>query len=172
MSQRNEFLRVFLKSETDLKAYIFSVIRDRQSGEDIFQDVAMILWEKFDQFDRSRSFDAWARGIARNRILKHWEQNRQSHPTLTPEALNAVSDSYARHQFDTGREQDALRECIQKLPEKSRRLIALRYENSLKLQDLASQVGLTLDAAHKSLSRIRLGLQRCIEQRMSRSEAI
>jgi len=55
---------------------------------------------------------------------------------------------------------------ISKLPPRSQSLLALRYERSLKLGEIAREVGSTLDAVHKLLSRIRENLQECLQRRL------
>lgn len=171
MMQHDEFLKLFLKCESTLRAFVLSMIRDREKSEDVFQDVALLLWENFERYDRSRPFGAWARGVAANRILKHWESVRRTQRSLSPEALQAVATAYDSQENEISLEQDALRDCLKTLPEKSRSLLVLRYEHSLKLEQIAARIGASFETASKTLSRIRIGLQRCIEQRLSRSEA-
>ena len=57
-----------------------------------------------------------------------------------------------------------LRDCVSKLPPRSQSLLALRYERSLKLGEIAREVGSTLDAVHKLLTRIRENLQECLQR--------
>ena len=45
--------------------------------------------------------------------------------------------------------------------------VALRYEQALSLGQIAQQIGSTLDAVHKALSRLRARLQECVEQRLA-----
>ena len=42
----------------------------------------------------------------------------------------------------------------------------MRYEESLKLKDIAERVAGTLDAVHKALSRIRDGLRGCMDREL------
>ena len=58
----SDFLHFFSKAETDLRAFIGSVIRDPHAREDIFQEVSRTLWEKFDDYDLSRSFRGMGEG--------------------------------------------------------------------------------------------------------------
>ena len=65
-----DFLHFFRRAETDLRAFIGSVIRDPHAREDIFQEVSRTLWERFDDYDLERPFGAWARGIASRKMLE------------------------------------------------------------------------------------------------------
>ena len=43
------FLGLFLKHQDDMRAVIGSFIRDRSAAEDVFQEMALTLWKKFDE---------------------------------------------------------------------------------------------------------------------------
>jgi RNA polymerase sigma-70 factor (ECF subfamily) len=167
MDGQATFLPLFLKHQAELKALIGSLVRDRHAREDVFQEVALTLWEKFADYDPRRPFGAWARGVAAKKILQRWERDGRFPLPFAPEALQAVLDAYERTEAAAPARNDALERCLEDLPEKSRRLLVLRYEHSLGLAEIAGQVGSTLDAVHKALSRIRTRLQVCVEQRMT-----
>src|SRR5947209_8679153 len=44
MDDRGEFLTLFLRHQTDLRAFIGSLLRDRHARDDVFQEVALALW--------------------------------------------------------------------------------------------------------------------------------
>src|SRR5689334_3996659 len=126
MSPREEFLRLFLKNQPGIFAFILTLVRDRAVAEDILQDVALILWERFDGFDRSRSFGNWARGVASKKVLQHWQSDKRL-KRLSEQTVAAVAASYDRDESSIGPEHEALHLCLENLPDKSRRLLALRY---------------------------------------------
>jgi RNA polymerase sigma-70 factor (ECF subfamily) len=166
MDPHEEFLRLLLRHQSDVKAFIGSLIQDRHLRDDVFQEVALVLWQEFARYDRSRSFGAWARGIAVKKVLQRWEKSRRLPVPFSPEAIRAILDAYERTETEAPARTEALHECLERLPEKSRRLLALRYDQALKLGQIAQRVGATVDAVHKALSRIRTRLQKCIERRL------
>lgn len=170
MNKQKEFLTLLLKTQGDVKAFIGSMIRDRQAREDLFQEVALVLWQKFDQYDPERPFGAWARGIAANKMMQYGEKARKGSVVFSPEAVRAILEAYDQIEEDASFEQEALRGCVERLHGDSRRLIDLRYGQSMKLGEIAHQEGGTLDAVHKSLSRIRGALQKCVEHKVRMSQ--
>jgi RNA polymerase sigma-70 factor (ECF subfamily) len=167
MDRRGDFLTLFLRHQTALRAFIGSLLRDRHARDDVFQEVALILWNEFERFDASRSFGAWARGIAANKVQQRWRQQARMPAPFPPEAVQALLEAYDRTETDETPHAEALRRCLEQLPEKSRQLLALRYEESLKLGEIARRVRASLDAVHKALSRLRERLQRCVERRLA-----
>lgn len=161
------FLEQFLKHQDDLRAFLCSIVRDRHACDDLFQEVALTLWRKFDEYDPSRSFGAWARGIAYRKVLQGFEKARKLPVPLSPEALQAVLDAYDKSETEHTAARSALIACLKNLPEKSRRLVVLRYEQSLQLAEIAELLHSTADAVHKALSRIRAALRTCVEERLA-----
>ena len=161
-----EFLRLFLEHQADLRAFVGSMLRSQAARDDVVQETALILWREFARYDRSRSFGAWARGIAGNKVLQRLTQESRSGLSLPPEALPAILAAYERTDEPQNPRRVALQNCLRDLPEKSRSLLALRYEEGLSLVQTAERVQSTMDAVHKALSRIRTKLQACIERRL------
>ncbi|HLY09669.1 MAG TPA: sigma-70 family RNA polymerase sigma factor [Planctomycetota bacterium] len=165
MGLHEDFLKVFLRHQDGIRAFLSSVVRDRAAAEDVFQEVSLSLWESFESYDSARPFGAWARGVALKKVLQGREKARRIPLAFSPPTIQAVLDAYDRTEA-AAPDTEGLRDCISKLPPRSQSLLALRYERSLKLGEIAKEVGSTLDAVHKLLSRIRENLQECLQRRL------
>jgi RNA polymerase sigma-70 factor (ECF subfamily) len=172
MDTHAEFMMLFLRHQAELKAFIGSLVRDRHARDDLFQEVALILWEKFSAYDPGRSFGAWARGIAAKKVMQSWEKAGRLPLPFAPAAIQALLDAFERTEASTSAQGVALERCMEDLPEKSRQLLALRYEQALSLGQIAERVGSTLAAVDKALARLRARLQECVEQRLAAGEAL
>lgn len=166
VTAQNEFLSLFLKHEGDLRAFIGSLVRDRDAREDVLQEVALTVWEKLDGYDRDRSFGAWARGIAANKIMKRRDKLARSPVLFSPETVQAVLDACERAETRPSPRSDELEFCIDRLPKNSRRLLALRYDESLEVKQIAERLQRSVAAVHKALLRIRQQLRECVEARL------
>lgn len=175
MDPHEEFLTLFMQHQPDLRAFIGSVVRDRSARDDVMQETALVLWREFERYDRARPFGGWARGIAAKMLLQRLDRGvdratRQA-ASLPLEALPSILAAYERIedgglQGPADARREALDLCLTHLPDKSRTLLALRYEQGLSLAQVAERVHSTLDAVHKALSRIRIKLQECIERQV------
>lgn len=163
------FLPLFLKHQNDLQAVIRSFVRDRAAADDVFQETALVLWKKFETYDPSRPFGAWARGVAVRKVLQRFDRNRREPVSLSPETIEAViaAEPDGCDEVCAPDQRDALRHCMRLLPEKSGRLVKMRYEQGLSLQAMADAIASTLDAVNKALSRIRVELKKCIDRRLA-----
>ena len=156
MDRNENFLRLFLANEAELRAFICSLIRDAHVCDDVFQEVALICWRSFGRYDKQRPFGAWAKGIAANKVMQLWSRSSRQPVAFSPETVEAILAAFNRTAEDASPRLDALRECIKGLPEKSRRLLSYRYEHSFKPDKIAGLVKGTREAVYKSLVK-RLG---------------
>lgn len=169
MSETPEFLQLFLTHQSDLRAFIGALVRDSQAREDIFQNVSLTLWENFERYDRDRSFGAWARGIAAKKVMHEHRRNARFPLLLPPEAIQSVADAYDRTERAASPRQAALSECLNRLPAKTREILALRYDGELSGETIALRTGSSVAAVHQTLSRARVALSDCIRLRLNAS---
>ncbi|MCX7818294.1 MAG: sigma-70 family RNA polymerase sigma factor [Kiritimatiellae bacterium] len=168
--RHERFLAQFLRHQDEIAAVVGSMVRDPHLREDIVQEVAMVLWRKFDEYDPSRPFGAWARGIAVRKVLQAWARQQRLPSAMAPETMEAILAGFDQTESEAenwAEREAALEHCIGKLPQRSQRLLDLRYREGLSLQAIAERLSSTLDAVNKALSRLRRALRECVEQRLA-----
>jgi RNA polymerase sigma-70 factor (ECF subfamily) len=133
MADRDTIFRLLMQHEGEIRAFVGSMLRDRGLCDDVFQEVAVTLWEQADRYDESRPFGPWARGIAANKVLERRRGDQRFPLAFSPETIEAVAQGFARTESDARRELDALAECFKRLSENARRLLSLRYEGDLSV---------------------------------------
>ena len=167
MADRDTIFRLLMQHEGEIRAFIGSMLRDKALCDDVFQEVALALWEQADRYDASRPFGPWARGIAARKVLERRRRDRRFPLAFSPETIEAVAQGFARTESGARREVDALAECFKRLPESARSLLALRYEGDLSAGEIARRTGRTLAAIYQALSRARAALDECIRRRLA-----
>lgn len=70
MADRDTIFRLLMQHEGEFRAFVRSMLRDRGLCHDVFQEVALTLWEQASRYDASRPFGPWARGIAANKVIE------------------------------------------------------------------------------------------------------
>lgn len=164
----DQFLPYFLPVQADLRAFIGAAVRDVVTREDVFQEVAMILWKKFDLYDPARPFGAWARGIDIRKILEDRRLRGKLPESCTAETLEALSAGFAADEAEApwADREKALHHCLEQLPERSGRFIRERYHQNHSIETMAADAGLSLDALYQTLSRLRRQLRDCVQRRL------
>jgi RNA polymerase sigma-70 factor (ECF subfamily) len=170
-ARQERFLALFLPEQGSVRAFIRSIVWDRTHCEDLFQEVALVLWRELDRYDASRPFGAWARGVAAKTVLKSLRQAKRAPLALSSEAMQALEVAFnhiavEETQRPASRHEDALRHCVERLPARSQTLVRLRYQEALKVDEIAARVAGSPEAIQKALSRLREKLQKCVERRL------
>src|SRR6478672_11877352 len=124
---QQRFLSLFLRSEREIFRYVAALIPNVADAEDIVQQTAIALWEKFDAYDPAQPFTPWACRFALNKA-KQWIERRQRWQALLEGGL---AEELARRREELRPELDVqlkhLEGCLGKLPEDERALVEGYY---------------------------------------------
>lgn len=167
-SAHDQFLALFLTVQGDLRAFIGAVVRNPSAEEDVFQEIALTLWKNFGKYDSTRSFGAWARGVAAMKIKEDRRLRARAPQAYPDEVIEAVARGFDSDEADGAwaEREHALRQCLEKLPENARKLITERYGQDNSIDSIAAGFCLSADAVYQALSRVRKQLRECIHKRL------
>lgn len=137
--RKTEFARYLVENQARLYGYIHSLVPDLNHADDLYQQTALILWSKFDEFDRGRSF-SWACGVARlvaaNFVRGLARQRRffgHDLNLLLVEAHEEIADD------ELADRREALSRCVEKLPPADRALLTECYSDPAGVPVAASR---------------------------------
>jgi RNA polymerase sigma-70 factor (ECF subfamily) len=166
-----ELARHWVQSQPVISAYLTANVVDMHHAEDLVQEVAQVVAEKFAEYDRRRSFTSWSLGIARNRLLKYYRTRARDRLVLSEAALNKLGEALERVEHEAEDRRAALRACLEKVLGRRRRVLEMRYGENAKVGEIAAQFGMSCDGVSVMLHRVRTMLMGCIERHLARSEA-
>ncbi len=155
------FLEVHLTHQKTLLGYLLATVRDFQLAEDLLQKVTLILWESFKEDGEPISYLAWAFGITRRVVARHYRDSRNREVVLPLEILDRVAPVLERDEEKLSAQSQALSDCLEKLPEDMRDLVRRRYEEGRSLGELANQLRQSIAAVNMKLVRVRRALLEC-----------
>jgi RNA polymerase sigma-70 factor, ECF subfamily len=162
VADQQRFLSLFLRSEKEVFRYVASLVPNIADAEDIVQQTAVALWEKFGAYDPARPFTPWACGFALNKA-RQWTERRQRWQALLSGGL---AEEVAQRREELRPELELrlkhLESCLAKLPDEQRSIVEGYYYYRTEIETLADKSGRTVAATYKSLQRIRRSLQVCI----------
>ncbi len=130
--------------------------------DDVAQEVFLEVYRALPRYDAARPFLPWVRGFARNVIRRLGERAGRDARLRS----DAVSAWLRTRQVEEEREEagpvEALRRCLDRLPEPVRRLVTRRYAEEKSSADIAAELGRSADAVRMSLMRVRDALLACM----------
>jgi RNA polymerase sigma-70 factor, ECF subfamily len=165
------FSELVARYHSQLYAYIFAIVRDREDAGDVFQSVCLVLWRKFDSFEPGSNFFWWARQTAKLVVRGFLRCKRKLSSCVAEELLEALAETGFEDPGDaTETYLAALRRCRDKLDSTDEQLLELRYMEELGSREIADRLKRPQTSVCRSLNRIRNWLLECIEKDLHRQE--
>jgi RNA polymerase sigma-70 factor (ECF subfamily) len=167
----NERLTVlWVKAQPVVWAYIHSVVRDHHDAEDMLQQVAQQSAISFGQYDIDRSFTAWAIGIAKYKVREYCRNKSRDKLQLSEQAVELLADRFEQESEILATFRAALAWCLDRLDDKAREVLGLRYRENLKPAAIAERCQSNPNAMRLRLHRYRTLLGDCVMRRTAQED--
>ena len=162
-----EILRFLMQSRERISAAAWLVVKDAHVAEDIFQNTVLKAVTKDVNFDAEAALFSWAFITARRDSLNWFRKHRRESVGIDEDILTLIHQDWQNdHLNPKGNRFELLRDCMEELPQKSEKILRLRYFEGLSCGEIADSISITLDAVYKRLSRIQNSLRKCVELKM------
>ncbi len=128
------------------------LLRDEADAADATQEIFVTVWRKRDRYDPGREFRPWFYTLAMNVVRGHrrMRKRRRRSEQEVPVPSRHRSDG---DQLERTEEARILEEHLHRLPEESRTLIVLHYQQGLSQHEIARTVGLRRSTVQSRLGR-------------------
>ena len=169
--RHQQFLRAFTTNEPAVRAFVRRLVPSRADADDVLQEVAIVLWEKFEDFCDGGNFKSWACGIARFKVLAWLRDKRRDRLVLDDDVVGLIADEAFRDESNLEQQRIALETCFEKVPQRERDLLTQAYQPAAKIQDVAANSGRSVAGFYQWLHRMRLMLLECIQRERARESS-
>jgi RNA polymerase sigma-70 factor, ECF subfamily len=166
--RHHRFLRLFTAQEPAIRAYVRRLVPARADADDVMQEVAVVLWDKFDTFIESGDFRVWAFGVARYEVLAWVRDKGRDRLVLDEDVVERLADETAADEPRLGRQREALEICVSRLEPPQRQLLMAAYQSDAQIQQVAQHSGRTVAGFYQWLHRMRRLLLECIRRELNR----
>jgi len=154
------------RAEPSIDRFVHSFIRDSVEAEDVLQEVALVIVDRYSSYDSTQPFLGWALGIARRVVWAHLRKKYRDRDLILNDATTHVSGAFEKLDSQVQDMKDALAHCMGKVGGEGRQALLLRYEEGLELKQIAHRLGKSVTAAGVLLYRVRCALRECIDRRL------
>ena len=165
--QHDQFRRFFMECEAELRLFARYLLFNQEEAREVMQEVAVVLWRKFDPELDSQSFRRWAFGVTRMEVLSYRRDRARDRHSFGDDVLELLEHDIQEEAETLQAEREALTRCIKKLPTDQQELVQSAYDHGVKKNDLAKRLGWTSMALYKKLHRIRLQLIKCTRKELA-----
>lgn len=149
-SEQSTFARVYDEHVWRVYGFLAYRLGDRDTAEDLTQatfERALRAWSRFDP--RRASESTWLLAIARNLLIDHYRRDRSNLTEPIEEQLGPVMPGPEEGLTAS----PELVSALQRLSERDREIVALRFGGDMTGPEIAQLLGLTLANVQQILSR-------------------
>jgi RNA polymerase sigma-70 factor (ECF subfamily) len=128
--------------------YLLRLVRDHAAADDLFQQTWLQVVRQIHRYDPSRSFDTWLFAIAHNAAIdllrRRPGEELADYPAAGPDPLDALI---------AGERAANVAAAMEKLPAHYREVLTLRFEDGMKLEEIAAVTGAPLSTIKTRVQR-------------------
>ena len=147
-----DFETLLARHQAKVYGYIFSVVKDKNVADDIFQDTFLKVVQTINSgmYKDENKFIHWVMRISHNLIVDHFRRVSKL-PTVNKndfllENLRVLDDNVEKVVIKNQTRQD-IRKLIKKLPDEQRRVVILRHYGKYEFKDIAEKTGVSINTA-------------------------
>ena len=163
----DDFAALYSRCHLPLLRYIMTLVPNRAQAEDILQNTARQLWQKFELYDPTQPFWPWARKFAYFEALKHRKRHAvRGKYVFSDEMVETLAEERAECEDVLDERRAALDGCLSKLDDPSRQLLLDRYGKEISITEVAEKQGKSRNALYIVLHRLRKALIDCVNRKL------
>jgi len=168
----NALSELISRYQNRLYRYLLRMVRQPAEAEDLFQQTWLRVVEKIRAFDPTRNFDAWLFTLARNLAIDHLrrvEPRSLDEPVSDDPGAETAADKLASREplpldhVAANERAMHVATAMTTLPLVYREVLTLRFEEEMKIEEIARVVGAPLSTVKTRLRRSLEQLRRCLE---------
>jgi RNA polymerase sigma factor (sigma-70 family) len=137
-------------------------------ASDVVQNANEAMLEKASEVPSLEGFMPWAYTFIRFQVMSHHKRVSRQHHVCSSHLLDKIAACATSQSVDFHERLVSLEECLEELPARQQRYLALRYEEELSLSQIAAQMKGAENAVAAALYRARLALARCIHGKLAK----
>lgn len=161
--------RLFVEHVDELKGFVASLVPDPELVDDVVQETFVAVTARAAHYDPRQSFKAWLFIVTRDKIREVGGRAGAEARPFADDVLEVLTAG--QEVFAVSRDHMRfLEECIGMLAPQARRIVELRYQNSMKPRHVAKALGWTAGSVRVALSRARAAIRECVEKKLTAAE--
>jgi RNA polymerase sigma-70 factor (ECF subfamily) len=155
-----------------LYRFLTRLVQDPAAAEDLFQQTWLRVMQKIGSYDARARFDTWLFSVAHNLAIDHLRRQRNrsldepDESGMLPYDRLPSSGADPLEELLESERAAILGEAIHELPAIHREVLSLRFEEGMKLEQIAEVAAVPLSTVKSRLHRALESLREAVERRL------
>jgi len=133
--------------------YLFNLLHDEMLAEDIAQESFLQAFQKLDTYNLNYSFSTWLYRIARNKALRHIENNKKHITTYDIDTIEQQTTSSPHDEVTQEEQRKHIQRIILSLKPEYQEVINLYYWNGKSYEEIAQIINRPVNTVRTWLHR-------------------
>ncbi|MCM2369754.1 sigma-70 family RNA polymerase sigma factor [Aporhodopirellula aestuarii] len=162
------FVQLYTTNERRIRAFLFTLLGDRDSVDEVMQNVSTVLWKKYHELDDQSGFLKWAYVIARFEVLAYRRRQARDRIVLDEDLIATLAEEYTADEqaLDIEERIRYLSDCLTRLEGNDRQLLLAAYASGTPINRVAEKHSVPVNRLYKLLGRLRRKLKECVETKL------
>jgi RNA polymerase sigma-70 factor (ECF subfamily) len=155
-----------------LYRYLLRLVSQPSTAEDLFQQTWLRVMERIQYYDPRRSFEGWLFAVAHNLAIDYLRRRQPGsldEPLPSGETQSELTRSAnpgALEQLLSKEREGCVLEAVADLPIAFREVITLRFEEEMKLEEIATVLAMPMGTVKTRLHRALKALRSSLEKKL------
>lgn len=163
-----EFVRLWTQHQNEVRRYVFMLLPRKTDADDVLQETSASLWTKFEEYDTSKPFVAWAMRFARIEVLRFRQKQSREKLVFSDEVFELLCTTVIGEASMLEERRRALDGCLQKLNNDERQVLLDRYASRSTIRERAERDGVSVHKLYYLVEKLRGQLLECITATLKR----
>ena len=165
------FEELLSRYQSKVYGYIFSVVKDKEMADDIFQDTFYKVVVTLNQgvYKDENKFIHWVMRIAHNLIVDYYRRNNKmpivpNRPECNVVDTLRIEEENIENVIMRQQTSQSIRKLVKLLPPEQRRVVILRHYGKCDFKDIAARTGVSINTALGRMRYAIINLRRLAEE--------
>jgi RNA polymerase sigma-70 factor (family 1) len=135
---------LFYRHFTDLCNFLLIYLHSKELSEEIALEIFTFVWEKRESLQIKVSFKSFLFASAKNKAISYYRKEQKRIFSLFDAKQSlSLEDAYSQNFLENNELRELINSAVGKLPDKSRQIYLLAWEENLSYKEIAEQMGIT-----------------------------
>ena len=161
---QNAFYQLYQKHHKSIYALCWRMLADKDSAEDVCQEVFVVLWQKINNFRGESKFSTWLHSVATNVVLGHLRKHKnwlQRVFSIEEQGSNVAEPSVKLTDDST---LTVLDQHIARLPERARLVFVLFAVEGYRHEEISTMLKMAVGSSKSQYHRAKALLKESLTQ--------
>lgn len=158
------FVRQLMKHRKRIYAFILTLVGNSSDADDIMQDTAALMWQKYHQSEEIVDFSALGMQIAHFKVLEFRKKQYTSKIQFNSELFESILGGAVSMEEKLDERFQALKKCLSKLDITSRKLVQAQHQKGQTIKNIAASLNMSQHVAYKRIGRLHNQLLQCVHR--------